>query len=68
MRIREAQGTDVPEQRELPTATGVHLPEAEPDAQAVPDRAEAIIQGAAPLADGAARETVGGAAARILIL
>lgn len=60
---------DVPEQREVPTVTGVHLPEAEPDAQAVPDRAEAIIQGAAPPPAGeAAQETVGGAAARILIL
>lgn len=60
---------DVPEQREVPTVTGVHLPEAEPDAQAVPDRAEAIIQGAAPPPAGeAAQETGGGAAARILIL
>lgn len=59
---------DVPEQREVPTITGVHLPEAEPDAQAVPDQAEAIIQEAAPPAGEAAQETGGGAAAQSLIL
>lgn len=67
MRIREAQGTDVPEQREVPTVTGNHLQEAERGAQAAPPQAEAIIQRVPP-AGGAVPVMDGGAEAQILIL
>lgn len=65
MRIREAQGADAPEQREVPTAE-THLPEAEQDAQAA--LAEAIIQKEVLPAVGAVQETGGGARALTLTL
>lgn len=65
MRIREAQGVDAPEQREVPTAE-THLPEAEQDVQAA--QAEAVIQKAVLPAVGAVPETDGGAKVLTLTL